>query len=137
MRHRCRRARADRRARRHARMVKLSLAALLLVASAACQGQGNEPTTPPVPKDARIVTNEPPRADAPAIDEPVREPEPVDPGKLIADLGAISAWQAVIDRAQYLARRGQHGVVYGTLGGPIMVPGPTPELPADAGVGAK
>jgi hypothetical protein len=118
-------------------MVKLSVAALLLVASAACQGQGSEPTTPPVPKDARIVTNEPPPADAPAIDEPVREPEPVDPGKLIADLGAISAWQAVIDRAQYLARRGQHGVVYGTLGGPIMVPGPTPELPVDAGIGVK
>ena len=68
----------------------------------------------------------------------MREPEPPDPGKVLADLGAISAWQSVIDRAQYLERRGQHGVVYGTLGTPIMVLGPTPlPPPADAGVAAK
>lgn len=45
------------------------------------------------------------------------EPDPVDVGKAISDLGAISAWQSVVDRAQYLARRGQHGVVFGTLDG--------------------
>ena len=112
-------------------MVKLAIAALLLVA---CQGRGSEPSTPPPPKDARVVKVEPP---ADASDEPVREPEPVDPGDAIADLGAVSAWQAVIDRAQYLARRDQHGVVYGTLGAPIMVPGPTPPPMADAGVAAK
>jgi hypothetical protein len=52
------------------------------------------------------------------------EPEQVDVGKAIAELGAISAWQAVVDRAQLLARRGQHGVVFGTLGAAVMIPGP-------------
>jgi hypothetical protein len=107
-------------------MVKLSIAALLLVA---CQGRGSDSATPP-PKDARVVKLEPP---VDATDLPVREPEPVDPGDAIADLGAVAAWQAVIDRAQYLARRGQHGVVYGTLGAPIMVLGETPPPAADAG----
>jgi hypothetical protein len=74
--------------------------------------------------------------DARKLDEP--EPPP-DPGKQIADLGAIPAWQAVIDRAQLLARRNQHGVVYGRIGPPIMVLGPTPDaidggVPVDAGM---
>jgi hypothetical protein len=59
------------------------------------------------PDDAEV------RVDAPKVDEP--EPAP-DPGKRIIELGAIPAWQAVVDRTQYLARRGQHGVVYGTIG---------------------
>jgi hypothetical protein len=114
-------------------MVKHAAFAVSLCVFAACQGRGDE--APPVtPKDAKAVAVvEPPPADA--SEEPVREPEPPDPGKAIADLGAISAWQAVIDRAQYLARRDQHGVVYGTLGAPILVQGPVPEAPADAGVG--
>lgn len=112
--------------------------ALLLVAlgssAIACQSKGNE--APPPPKDAGIAKPEPPPIDA--SEEPVREPEPPDPGKVLADLGAVSAWQAVIDRAEYLERRGQHGVVYGTLGEPIMVLGPPPPPPpADAGVAAK
>ena len=44
------------------------------------------------------------------------EPEIPDPGKLIAELGAIPAWQAVVDRAQLLGRRGQRGVVFGRVG---------------------
>jgi hypothetical protein len=114
-------------------MVKLSL---VLVVLAACQSRGDE-QPPPAKKDAQVVKIEPPSIDAQPSDEPVREPEPVDPGKVLADLGAVSAWQAVIDRAQYLERRGQHGVVYGTLGGPVMVLGPPPPVPADAGVGYK
>jgi hypothetical protein len=43
------------------------------------------------------------------------EPEHVDPGKQLAELGAVPAWQAVVDRTQYLERRHQKGVVYGTL----------------------
>jgi hypothetical protein len=55
----------------------------------------------------------------------VDDNEPVaDPGKLIADLGAIPAWQAVVDRGQYLARRNLHGVVYGTLGPSIQMADP-------------
>jgi len=115
-------------------MVKPSFAVLAL-ALVACQGEGREQPVAPAPKDARVVKHEPPPADA--SDEPVREPEPIDPGKLIADLGAVSAWQAVIDRAHYLARRGQQGIVYGTIGAPIMVLGPTPEPAADAGVNAR
>ena len=45
--------------------------------------------------------------------------EPPDPGASIVDLGAIPAWQAVIDRAQLLGRRNQRGVVYGRIGTPI------------------
>src|SRR5262245_66600819 len=107
-------------------MVKLSLFALAL-AFAACQSHSDEQTPPPK-KDARVVVESPP---IDASDEPVREPEPPDPGKVLADLGAVSAWQAVIDRAQCLARRGQHGVVYGTVGTPIMVLGPAPPPPPD------
>ncbi len=103
-----------------------------ICALAACQTKSSD--EPPAPKDSRIVKDEPPPIDA--SDVPVREPEPPDPGKLLADLGAVSAWQAVVDRAHYLARRDQHGVVYGTLGEPIMVPGPPPPVPADAGAAA-
>lgn len=109
-------------------MVRGALVALALVV-AGCQSRGRD--TPPAPRDARVVKVEPPPVDA--NDEPTREPEPVDPGKAIADLGAVSAWQAVVDRAQYLARRGQHGVVFGTLGAPLMMLGPTPEAAPDAG----
>lgn len=74
--------------------------------------------------DAHLVRDgdEPdePRADARVkIDEP--EPAP-DPGKQIYGLGAVPAWQAVVDRNLYLDRRGQHGVVYGTLGEGITIP---------------
>jgi hypothetical protein len=53
------------------------------------------------------------------------------PGRVIAELGAIPAWQAVVDRAQLLGRRGQHGVVYGRVGPPVLVP--APGSPAGAG----
>lgn len=38
-------------------------------------------------------------------------------------LGAIPVWQAVVDRAQYLARRGQRAIVAGRLGGEAIAPG--------------
>lgn len=112
-------------------MVTRSILLASVCALAACQTKGND-APPPAPKDAPVAVEEPPPIDA--SDEPLREPEPPDPGKLLAELGAVSAWQAVVDRGQYLARRGQHGVVYGTLGAPILVPGPTPAPPADGGV---
>ena len=86
--------------------------ATVLLALAACQSKIDD-TPPPGPKDARIAKPEPPPADA--SDLPVREPEPPDPGKLLADLGAVSAWQAVIDRAQYLAHRQQYGASISAL----------------------
>ena len=100
------------------------------------QGSGSAPVAPEASidplDDAGVVVVE----DAPRV-EP--DPEPPDPGKLIAELGAVPAWQAVIDRSQFLARRGQHGVVYGRIGPPIMMLGPTPEpvgsaKPVDAGL---
>ncbi|MDB4955678.1 MAG: hypothetical protein JWO36_3247 [Myxococcales bacterium] len=65
------------------------------------------------------------------------EPEVVDAGRQIAELGAVPAWQAVVDRTLYLDRRGQHGVVFGTVGPAIMKLGPLPEVVPDAGVGVK
>jgi len=105
---------------------------------AACQGsRGPDKGSSEPPRDAEPIVHAPEAAvlDAPEAsptDAPTEEPELPDPGKVIADLGAISAWQAVIDRAQLLARRGQHGVVYGRIGPPILIPGPPPP-PGDAG----
>jgi hypothetical protein len=132
-------------------MVRSNAIALLLLA--ACQGQGgSSPSTPP-PTPTPTPTPTPPSGSAtrPPVfvardassaaeegsDEPSRvkpdEPDPVDAGKQIAELAAVPAWQAVVDRTRYLARRGQHGVVFGTVGPDILVVGPMPE-PSDGGV---
>ena len=37
----------------------------------------------------------------------------------IAAVGAIPAWQAVVDRSRMLERRGERGVVYGVVGDPL------------------
>jgi hypothetical protein len=104
-------------------MVRLALLFTLV----ACQSKGNEPVTPPPVKDAQAQS--PLDADDSLADAAVKiEEEPPDPGKQLDELGAVSAWQAVVDRAQYLARRGQHGVVFGTLADGVTVP------VADAGV---
>ncbi len=112
----------------------------LTVALAACQGKGREPTpgsasgsAPLVSIDAVIAVDAavlPPEDASKKLDDP----DPPDPGKVIAELDAISAWQAVIDRAQLLERRGQRGVVYGRVGPPIMMPAPLAEQSTDAGV---
>jgi hypothetical protein len=84
--------------------------------------------------DARSAADaEPDRAEPDKPDH--GPPEAGDPGRVIAELGAIPAWQAVVDRAQLLGRRHQHGVVYGRVGPAVMVPGPPP-APSDAGVPA-
>lgn len=92
-----------------------------LVLLVACQNHDATPrnetgsSVPSTRADAR-TSDEPeePRADARVkVDEPDTVP---DPGKQIYELGAVPAWQAVIDRNLYLDRRDQHGVVYGTLG---------------------
>ena len=104
-------------------MVRLALLAALV----ACQGGGDAPV--------RVETGSAPAHDAaphpgfgghdaaPPDDaleaRPPKpdEPEPVaDRNKAIVQLGAMPAWQAVVDRTLYLARRNQHGVVYGTIG---------------------
>jgi hypothetical protein len=111
--------------------------ALAVLVAAACQGRGDETASQPAtPRDAKA----PVIADAASnIDAGVKaeEPEAPDPGKQLADMDAVPAWQAVVDRAQYLERRGQHGVAYGTLGSAVMVLGPPPVAPTDAGVPVK
>lgn len=96
--------------------------ALALLSLVACQSGGDPP--PRVEKQAArdaavavklgpIDANEGSAVDVPAKPD---ETEPLpDPGKVLDGLGAIPAWQAVVDRTQYLARRSQHGVVYGTI----------------------
>ena len=134
---------------------------LLIAAFAACQGQHADPgegsaaagsghkpgvngfgsQPPQQPPDGAlwgsadpISTND--GSDGSGKPKP-EEPEVEDVGKQIAELGAVPAWQAVVDRAPSLERRGQHGVVFGTVGSEIMVPGPLPEVVPDAGVGTK
>src|SRR5688572_26373516 len=93
---------------------------VLLIALVACQGNrgdgGRGSSKEFVATDAAALVEEAAvavaREDAGAKPE---EPEPADPSKLIAELGAIPAWQTVIDRAQLLGRREQHGVAYGRI----------------------
>jgi len=113
----------------------------IVLAFAACQGKGRDAT----PGSGAASGSAPAKPDAAAPIDAVAlppedaskkpdEPEPPDPGKLIADLGAISAWQAVVDRAQLLSRRNQRGVVYGRVGPVILVPDPAAASAPDAGV---
>jgi hypothetical protein len=124
-------------------MVSAPRRALLgLALLVACQGQGRDShgtgtgagvvsAAQPRPADAAPVSDEPaapePPGDARAQPD---EPEVVDPSRVIAELGAMPAWQAVVDRAQLLARRNQHGVVYGRVGPAVMVPAPVAPPPA-------
>ncbi|MEP6859394.1 MAG: hypothetical protein ABJE66_02175 [Deltaproteobacteria bacterium] len=94
---------------------------ILLLALAACQTHQSTPrnetgsAAPALPADAHVARDgDEIAADARVV---IDEPEPApDPGKQIYALGAVPAWQAVVDRSSYLDRREQHGVVYGTLG---------------------
>lgn len=117
----------------------------------ACQGKrGDAPPREPAQERGSALHDPPTTATGDASElpehpvEPPRskpdeaEPTP-DPGKAIADLGAMPAWQAVVDRARYLARRNQHAIVYGTLASaaiatpvPAPIPHPAPAAPADA-----
>lgn len=114
-----------------------------LLVCIACQGRPDPAPTgssaPGSARDAELLDAAMAAGDAePAEPDARREldvPEPADPGRVIADLGAIPAWQAVVDRAQLLGRRHQRGVVYGRVGPAILVPGSTP-LPAGVAVDA-
>lgn len=50
---------------------------------------------------------------------PPEEVVPPAPEPSIEELGAIGAWDAVVDRARYLARRGDRGIVYGRVDGAV------------------
>jgi len=115
---------------------------------AACQGTGGSTSTGSAAKDAsRVAVGSDDGSGAAGSDvadgsgsatngsagsagsaAAIEEPEPpADPSRRIAELGAIPAWQAVIDRTQYLGRRNQQGIIYGTLGATVMVPAPPPD----------
>jgi hypothetical protein len=79
---------------------------------AGCQGEGRDPQPPPLTSDATVAV--PGVADA-GDDSDRIPPDAATADDVIAELGAIPAWQAVVDRDQLLARREQRGVVYGTL----------------------
>jgi hypothetical protein len=83
---------------------------------------GSDDATPPRHPE------EPETPDSPGSNAAV-----IEPGKLIVELGAVPAWQGVVDRYKYLARRGEHGVVYGVTGGPVMVPAPPPAVGSGSG----
>ena len=106
-------------------MVKLLAIAVALAACQGKSGDSGEGSAKPIARDAIDPIDLAPPEDGPP--PKIEEPEPPDPGKLIADLGAIPAWQAVIDRAQLLARRGQRGTAYGKIGPAVLVPGPPSE----------
>jgi hypothetical protein len=126
---------------------------LALVACVACQGQGTGVelgSASGTPVGAAEAPDAAPGSDADGggsdaqaseLDSDARakpaEPEELaglpDSARVIAELGAIPAWQAVVDRAQLLGRRRQHGVVYGRVGPAILIPGPAP-APTDAGI---
>ncbi|HEU4734362.1 MAG TPA: hypothetical protein VFT22_41000 [Kofleriaceae bacterium] len=129
--------------------MRAAVASFAVLACAACQGQGQGQVgtgsgSAPASRDAGFIGPSLPELDAAEPDAPARPDEadtsrdlgdPGRSGRVIAELGAIPAWQAVVDRAQLLARRGQHGVVFGRVGPALLVPGPAP-APSDAGVAA-
>jgi hypothetical protein len=121
-------------------------AVIAALACTACQGQPAPPAAGSAAAGAVLGGSDAAPPDDAAADgdtaasagqAEAREPDrrgaeedaPPDPGRVIAELGAIPAWQAVVDRAQLLGRRGQHGVVYGRVGPVVLVPAPPPPPP--------
>ncbi len=119
--------------------MRRSLGSLLLSVFALAACQGNRPETgrddgrgsagvaPLVGQDSATA--------AAVVDEPVTPPD--------LEAGTITVWDAVVWRTNYLARRGQHGVVVGKVAGKYMppvvptVPGLGPVTPGIAvGVGS-
>ncbi len=94
---------------------------------------------PPVVHDAGLVAVALWDANAAQAEEvtppPVEPDEPPPPPPGIEELGASPAWRAVVDRAQYLQRRGDRGVVYGRVEGAVPRAPVAGAVPAgDAGV---
>ncbi len=95
---------------------------LFLVLIACQSGSGDKPAAPQpidaeaiadpaLPEDAAggAIADLPTEQGTPTEDEP-------DLGRTLEELGAVPAWQTVVDRDLYLARRGQHGVAVGVVG---------------------
>lgn len=95
----------------------------MLAAVFACSGSRD--TTAPASPPADAAARPEPEPEVKPEPEPEPEPAPVleklaveggDEAETLRRLGAVSAWRAVVERGQYLARRGQQGVVFGRIG---------------------
>lgn len=97
--------------------------ALALLAAAGCGGHRDrddgDQTAPapgtPAPRDpaATAPTAEPPAAALVDLAIPGKESDALDAA------GAVPAWDAVIDRTRWLARRGDRGAVWGRMGAAV------------------
>ena len=96
---------------------------LAVVAGIACGDQRRNdaqpqppPVQPAIADSGVIATAIDAAADPPSAAQPL--PIPPDSSELDAlrALAAIPAWQAVVNRGNYLARRKQSGIIYGQLG---------------------
>lgn len=89
----------------------------LAIAALACAACGEK-------REAQPARTEPPDQvrDGGAI-EADGGPAAADDPALAGVPGGIPAWQAVVDRDRYLARRGQGAVIVGRLGGEAIAPG--------------
>ena len=98
--------------------------AVALGVLAACQGQGRDPAREPARDPARQAGSAagpavPGVKGAPARPEDARggaAPGPSSEARTIARLGAVPAWEGVVQRGQLLARRGQRGTLVGRVG---------------------
>lgn len=100
---------------------------LMLVVAFACTASRDQATSVMPPADAAAV--EPAELPEP----PSEGPEPPVLTHLVTDddddeaaalrrVGAVPAWQAVVERGSLLARRGQGGVVFGRIGDAVATP---------------
>jgi hypothetical protein len=96
--------------------------AVLLAALAACKGGGSAEQKAPDPdrrggRAGAVAPSEDPLARRAGDPIPL---EPAPPGvperEILGEAGAVPAWQAVIERGQFLARRNQRGAVWGRIG---------------------
>lgn len=94
----------------------------MLAVACACTGSRDAaaPARPPADAAAAAESSPPVHADPPELERLVADDG--DEAEALRRAGAVPAWQAVVERGRYLARRGQHGVVFGRLVGSVAGP---------------
>ena len=91
----------------------------MLAGVLACSGSRDTTAPGRPPADAARPAPEPEPVPPDAAPAPKLEQLAVDgrdEAETLRRLGGVPAWQAVVERGQYLARRGQQGIVFGRLG---------------------
>lgn len=94
---------------------------LAVAALAACQGEGREPKPSgegggKAPSGSAAPAREGSAGDGASAQPPRPPPAPQTSAQIIAKLGALPVWEGVVQRGQYLERRGQRGALYGRVG---------------------